>query len=235
MKKLLLALSVTLSLSGCSNTPSQEASQSGYQSQQLSRSSWSADSKPSGFSPTNNAANPVRFTQEINRLVTNLADQLVDNIISTPQNDYPIAITSFVNLDDLNNTNWLGHTLSESFIHELTVRKIPVLDYKTTGHLSVTQDGDYVFTRDWTKLKKELPVNRILTGTMSRNGEGVMLNLRIIDVASGFVESTAQGIVPNHLLVGSTNSMGPLSGQGRYIYRTEGMQSSNLKTLSITN
>lgn len=220
MKKAIIAISLITLISGCAlkqpNNPKVVEKPKGTPS----HATWDGNSYEPQY-PANLLPNqPINYTQELSSIVRGLADQLVVNDLSFIPNNDPIAVTSFVNLDDLATTNWLGQMLSESFIHELTIRKIPVIDYKTTGAISVTANGDFIFTRDWKKLRGQLPVSRVLSATMSRNSEGVIVNIRIINMENGFVESTAQGIIPNHLVVGGSNSMGQLQGRGRYIYRT---------------
>lgn len=218
MKKAVIALSLLTILSGCALKKPNKAPEKELETPP--HSSWDGNSYESKYPTSLLPDQPINYTQELSLIVRGLADQLIVNDLAIIPNNEPIAVTSFVNLDDLSTTNWLGQTLAESFIHEMTVRRVPVIDYKTTGTISVTGQGDFVFTRDWKKLRSQLPVSRILTGTMSRNSEGVILNMRVINMESGFVESTAQGIIPNHLVIGGSNSMGPLEGRGRYIYRT---------------
>lgn len=53
----------------------------------------------------------------------------------------PIAVTSFVDLQNMDTTNWLGNSVSEGFIHQFQRRGFKVVDFKTTGSIQVTQQG----------------------------------------------------------------------------------------------
>ena len=55
-----------------------------------------------------------------------------------------------------------------------------------------------------------LDVQRILTGTMSRNEEGIIFNIRIVNAKSNLVESTTSAFVPHNMFVG-----------GEYDYRSK--------------
>jgi len=165
-----------------------------------------------------NSGQPVSRALSLHSVVKGMADQLLASELNHGKN-LPVAITSLANLDDLNNTNWLGQTVSESFIHELQIRHVPVIDYKVTGTIKVMNGGDFVMSRNWQELNKQVPVSRVLTGTMSRTDEGVMLNARIIDMNSGLVEASAVGFVPNSLLIGGLNSLGPVEQQESYLIR----------------
>lgn len=134
-------------------------------------------------------------------VVSKMADQLLYNFPKRYYND-PIALTSMVDLNDLKATNWLGQTISEQFIHELHIRKLHVIDFKLTGNIQLTPQGEFALTRDWKRLNKNVDVQRILTGTMARNEEGVIVNVRIVNVNSNIVESTSSAFIPHSMFVG---------------------------------
>jgi TolB-like protein len=134
-------------------------------------------------------------------IVSSMAEQLLYNL-PTGYFDEAIAITSLVNLSDHSQTNWLGQTISELFIHELHIRHLPIIDYKLTGSIKVTPEGEFAITRNWKELNANVDVSRILTGTMSRNEEGVILNVRIVNSITNLVESTTRAYLPHSLFVG---------------------------------
>ncbi|WP_354623905.1 FlgO family outer membrane protein [Psychromonas sp. MME2] len=137
----------------------------------------------------------------LSEVVSDMAEQLIINLPSTSRHQ-AIALTSIVDLHNHQTTNWLGQTISEQFIHELHIRHIPIVDFKITGNIQLTPEGEFALTRDWKRLNKDIDVNRILTGTMSRNEEGVMLNIRIVNANNNLVESTSSAFLPNNMFVG---------------------------------
>jgi TolB-like protein len=145
----------------------------------------------------------------LSEVVSKMADQLLYNFPKKYHAE-TIALTSIVDLNDHSVTNWLGQTVSEQFIHELHIRKLSVIDFKLTGNIQLTKAGEFALTRDWTKLNKNVNVSRILTGTMSRNEEGMIFNMRIVNTNSNLVESTSSAFVPHNLFVG-----------GQYDYRNK--------------
>ena len=130
-----------------------------------------------------------------------MADQLLYNFPRQYYNE-TIALTSMVDLNDLKTTSWLGQTISEQFIHELHIRKLNIIDFKLTGNIQLTKQGEFALTRDWKKLNKNVDVQRILTGTMSRNEEGLIVNVRIVNANSNIVESTSSAFIPHNIFVG---------------------------------
>jgi len=135
-------------------------------------------------------------THAINDVVKGLAYQMIESS-SFVNPKTPIAVASFVNLEDLESTNWLGQEISESFIHEFQRHGFVVVDYKTTGYIRVTKQGDYVFSRDWKELPERQIIDYVVTGTMMKQETGVMINARMIGMQSHVVVATAQSFIPS--------------------------------------
>lgn len=131
----------------------------------------------------------------INDVVKGLAYQMLETS-SFVNPKTPIAIASFVDLEDLESTNWLGNQLSESFVHEMQRHGLVVIDFKTTGHIRVTAEGDYVFSRDWKELPERQIIDYVVTGTMMKKENGVLINARMIGMQSRVVVASAQSFIP---------------------------------------
>jgi len=142
----------------------------------------------------------------INDLVKGLAYQMLESSsFVTPHT--PIAVASFVELEDLQSTNWLGNQISESFVHELQRHGMIVVDFKTTGNIRVTKGGDYVFSRDWKDLPERQIIDYVVTGTMTDQEGGIMVNARMIGMQSRVVVATAQSFVPNWVIGDQMNKI----------------------------
>jgi len=135
----------------------------------------------------------------INDVVKGLAYQMLESSsFVTPKT--PVAVASFVDLKDLESTNWLGNQLSENFVHELQRHGLIVVDFKTTGHIRVTKEGDYVFSRDWKELPERQIIDYVVTGTMMEQEGGIMVNARMIGMQSRVVVATAQSFIPDWVI-----------------------------------
>lgn len=135
----------------------------------------------------------------INDVVKGLAYQMLESsAFVNPKT--PVAVASFVHLKDVESTNWLGNQIAESFIHELQRHGLVVIDFKTTGHIRVTEEGDYVFSRDWKELPERQIIDYVVAGTMIEQEEGVLINARMIGMQSRVVVATAQSYIPNWVL-----------------------------------
>ena len=168
---------------------------------------------------------------ELNWLVARMTDQLMERKSLTTLTE-PIAVASFVDLDTLKDTNWMGQQIEESFIYELNRRGEVVVDFKTTGNIQVTPQGDFVMSRNYKDLSSRLPISRILTGTFSRNQQGILVNARIIDLRTKMVETTAQSLIPKQYLSGASNSFGRASVNRGYLMRGGQSPSGHLVNLT---
>ncbi|MBO8416794.1 MAG: hypothetical protein IAB19_10475 [Proteobacteria bacterium] len=111
-----------------------------------------------------------------------------------------VAVTSFVDTDTYEQAGHLGRVLGEIFIHELNLRQVNVLEYKLTGSLAVGKNGEYVYSRDYKKLAQTANISHLLTGTISRNEDGVVLVARIVNLQDHLVLGSATGFIPYSLL-----------------------------------
>ncbi len=151
----------------------------------------------------------------INDLVKGLAYRMLAN--SSFVNDKtPVAVASFASLDDLESTNWLGNQIAESFVHELQSHGLVVIDFKTTGHIRVTPEGDYVFSRDWKEVPERQIIDYVVSGTMVEQEKGIIVNARMVDIQSHVVVATAQSFIPKWVL-------GEEKNNGEHVKMKDGM------------
>lgn len=137
--------------------------------------------------------------QDINFYVRLLMQDLVTNL-KFVNSETPVAVTDFVMLDsDLNTTNLLGHQIAESLTHEIHKFGIPVIDYKATGYIRVTEDGDFFLTRNYEEISSDLPIQYIFTGVLTKHQEGYLVSAKVVDVQSKALVGTAQNFIPEHV------------------------------------
>lgn len=135
----------------------------------------------------------------INDMVKGLAYQMLKSSAFVNKKT-PVAVASFVDLSDLESTNWLGNQIAENFVHELQHHGLVVIDFKATGHIRVTKEGDYVFSRDWKELPERQIIDYIVAGTMMEQEDGIIINARMIGIQSHVVVATAQSFIPSWVL-----------------------------------
>lgn len=168
----------------------------------------------------------------INDVVKGLAYQMLESSsFVTPQT--PIAVASFVNLKDLETTNWLGNQLSENFVHELQRHGLIIVDFKTTGHIRVTKEGDYVFSRDWKELPERQIIDYVVAGTMMEQDGGVMVNARMIGMQSRVVVATAQSFIPSWVLGDELSQRENVRMKDGMLIRTNDMLDEDVRAVEI--
>ena len=143
---------------------------------------------------------PVNSAGYVNQLVSTISDQLTQNKNFQNIRKSAIAITSFVSLDNMKATERLSYIISENLIHEMQVRGYKVIDFKVMNQIKVAKDGDFIFSRDVSKLRTTLNVDYALTGTYIQYRRGTVVNARIIDLKTHVVLSSAQILIPRNLL-----------------------------------
>jgi TolB-like protein len=131
----------------------------------------------------------------LNKLATFIAEQLTHNRDLVNLKESRVAVTSFVNLENLRETDKLGLSLSELLIHKLQLSGFKVVDFKTMGDIKVTPNGDYVFSRNPADLKNEYNIHYFLSGTLTKSQDGIVVNARLLDAKTSLVTSSAQAFI----------------------------------------
>lgn len=127
-----------------------------------------------------------------------LVDKIVSEMLSNNQyvnNQHSIAVTSMVELDNFSSTTRLGLQISEGIVHYLHANGYRVVDFKLTGQVKVTPDGDYAHSRDWKALKNSLDIDYLVSGTLDEYEGGIYLNVRMVGVHSQVVVASSQTFI----------------------------------------
>ena len=198
MPNLPLAFSLMFFLSGCSSLPDvltvNQRMENQNQFQTLSPNALGYNQK-----------NTPTLVKNINHYVRGIMHGLVDNL-QYVTNETPIGVASFVFVDSkLDKTSVLGQQISESFMHEIHQFGIPVVDYKVTDFIRITNDGDFIFSRDVNELSDKVAIDYILSGTIVRHQAGYLINARIIGLQSKAIVASAQGFIPSDVANALTN------------------------------
>ena len=136
--------------------------------------------------------NPIGY---LNSQTIFLADQLERNA----DKKYlagSVLVTSFVNLDNLTQTNGLGRLLSEGLTHQLHVRKWKVVDARLANNVVINKQGEFALSRDIKNIRSNYNISAIVTGTFTNTSIGIIVNAKVMDVDSGVVTSSAQVVIP---------------------------------------
>ena len=142
----------------------------------------------------------VNVAGYVNRIASSIAEQLGQNKNFDNFENTPIAIMSIVDMNDFKKTTPVAKRISENLIHELHVRGYKVVDYKAMSQIEIDTNGDYVFSRAIKDLQNQRTIVYALSGTYTNYKDGMAVNVRIIDIKTSIVLSTAQVFVPKKVL-----------------------------------
>ncbi|GGO73375.1 hypothetical protein GCM10010982_33760 [Bowmanella pacifica] len=214
MKKTALCGLLALLVAGCSVSPEQSqsdaATSAAYQAslgfgeqykQQFSTQQ--VGEKPQHTSPQQ---------QNINHYVRGIMQELVNNLQYVTSST-PMAVSSFVFVDgSFDQASLLGNQIAESFMYEIHQFGIPVIDIKTSDFIRITEQGDFVLTRDYLEVSATQPIEYVVTGTLAKHQGGYLVNARVVGMKSKAVVGSAQGFLPAEIANGLLSSGKPAEG-----------------------
>lgn len=187
MKKLLLAvIAVCLFclIGGCvAHSPKQN-------DEQAKSSTWVNESALSKGSPI-----VVPSVGGFNDRMKNLADQL-DMNATTKDSLNTYIVTSFTNLDKLDDTTAIGRLIAENLIYGLQLHKWSIYEVRLAKGIDINSKGEFSLSRDIGKLKDEYKISGVVAGTYSVAEGNLTVNARVIDVNTGLLISSAQTYIP---------------------------------------
>lgn len=128
--------------------------------------------------------------------VNTIAEQLAHNA-TIDLSRTTIGVTTFSNVtSDYNQGTPFAQTLAQQLMTEMHRNDLPLMDFKTTDFIRVTDDGDFALTRDYLELDEILPISHVVVGTWAQHRTGVMVSARLVDINSKDVVSVAQSFIP---------------------------------------
>ena len=133
-------------------------------------------------------------------------DDIVDQLLRSPKMKgryiSNIAVTSFVNLHNFQQSSNFGRLLSETLITALTRRGLDVVDFR--GQKAITlkkREGEFFLSRDASRLKPKFYNTNIVVGTYGLYGDRLVLNVRIMNNRTGKVIAAAESIITDPKLL----------------------------------
>ena len=146
---------------------------------------------------TYNYSNPgYNAASRVSKIVDFIALQLSQNKDISDLEKSPMAITSFVNLEDFKETNKFGNIIAENLVHDLYVRGFNIIDFKVMPQIEINKKGDYIFSRKPGELDVgNVDIKYLVSGTWSYYSDGISLNIRIIDILTHSIVSSAKAFV----------------------------------------
>jgi TolB-like protein len=149
----------------------------------------------------------------VNDYVRNLVHELMALQLSL-DSDSQVGVTDFSYVDSpLDEGSVFSNHLSEAMIYDLHKFGVPVLDYKVTDYIRVTESGDFVLSRNYQELSEEVAIRYVVTGTLTTHQQGILVNARLVQIDNKRVISAARSFIPRHIV------QAVISRQGEQVMR----------------
>ena len=178
--------------------------QSAYQEPAASPS---RDAEPKGLAGDPQAEpvqllNPMDAASHLNFQIHDLAVQLLENFSGELLPEYPIAVATFVDLNDLYRTSPYGRYIAEQLMGELQRAGFQVVELRRTDSILIKERyGEYGLSRQVREIARDSKAHYVLVGTYVTRGGYVFTNARLISATSNMVASSALKIMKrDHLL-----------------------------------
>ncbi|WP_394128846.1 FlgO family outer membrane protein [Shewanella maritima] len=208
---------VLLALTGCNSTPDTSTDPNFFPADVHSNMLVSSDEPEA---QTNEPQTPAIKAPkgQVNRWATAIANELVAHNDSL-RSDQPLVIATPVLTGNFNQTNALGMQLQQGLISAFHKQYFNVVDINVASNIRVTEQGEFLLSRDWQQLASDLPVAHVLVSTMELTREGVVYNGRIVNVTNNRVVSTTQSFVAGNSLSGYLQPPQKIEQRDGLIYR----------------
>jgi hypothetical protein len=135
-------------------------------------------------------------------------NQLANELFATlrPDRNYRFAVAGFVPVDSFKSNHkhqeplmLLGQQLEQGLMTEAVKRGFVTQDYKAANTITITENSDRVLSRDVDKLNAVQRVDFFITGTMTQQQQGAVVNARIINARSKNVVAAATKFFPGDI------------------------------------
>jgi TolB-like protein len=102
----------------------------------------------------------------------------------------PIAVTTFVDVDNLYQSSTFGRILAEQLMSELTMRGYRVVEMRLSDSMQIMfQSGEFSLSRETGIIRDNQEISAIVVGTYAASPHRVYLNSRMIDPSSSMILS----------------------------------------------
>lgn len=140
--------------------------------------------------------------RELKLKVRELAEQLIADMRDCSLQGTVALPTSFVNLNDFNETSALGRLISEQLFFELNQRGYPVREYRIPGSVRVKpKQGEYYLSRALGDVSARSGNAVVIVGTYSNAKDAVFVNARLVRPKDGRVLRTANLVLDGNPLL----------------------------------
>ncbi|GEM_PF-2829627 len=146
--------------------------------------------------------NPMDEASHLNLQIHDIATQILENFNGEIAAGYPIAVATFVDLNDLYRTCPYGRYVAEQLMGELQRAGFHVVELRRTDSIMIKEKyGEYGLSRQVREIARRSNANYVLVGTYVTRGGYLFTNARLISSADNMVVSSALKIMRRDHLI----------------------------------
>ena len=129
--------------------------------------------------------------------VNQLGKALIANASEVVADEYVVAVSTFVSLDNLYATSSLGRYLGEQLLSTLQQSGLDVIEVrKTPGMMVSPYHGEYALSRSMDEISLVQEAQAVVVGTYAVAGQEIFVNARLLRNADNRVLSSASMVLP---------------------------------------
>jgi len=129
--------------------------------------------------------------------IDQLGKSLIANAGGGVADEYVVAVSTFVSLDNLYATSSLGRYLGEQLLSTLQQSGIEVIEVRKTPGLMVSPyHGEYALSRSMDEISLVQGAQAVVVGTYAVAGQEIFVNARLLRNADNRVLSSASLVLP---------------------------------------
>jgi len=131
--------------------------------------------------------------QDIIDISYKAADVLIDNLSVNISKATPLMVTSFANIDNLEESSTLGRLLAEQIGSRMSQKGYSVVEIKL-GQDSLfikERTGEFILSRKLDNISSEFNAYYVVVGTYSVGGASVYVSARIVRVSDNLIVSSS--------------------------------------------
>ncbi len=137
--------------------------------------------------------------RELKLKVRELGDQLVADMRDCSLQGLVALPTSFVNLNNFNETSAFGRLIGEQLFYELNQRGYPVREYRMSGNIQPKEKaGEFALSRELGAISTKSGGAVLIAGTYAQAANAVFVNARLIRPQDGRVIRTANLVIESN-------------------------------------
>lgn len=126
--------------------------------------------------------------------------EAVDNLLERSQvsidKNGTLLVATVVNVSNLDQSSSLGRLMTEQISGRVVQLGYKVIEPKLRKNMAIKDTGELILSRNADLLKKSLTAEAVISGTYAVGHEAVHVNLKLLELSSGRLLSSADYVIP---------------------------------------